>query len=176
MGAILQNRSAKSNRFTARRAERCAQVRILAGLFLFMSEMIYPRSPRETMSGWVYLPRFIDKIRLHLAGKLHPEYQNNFTKGFDGKWLESAGLTAEQFIELVRNSITDGQVADWVRQNVKKSEAEKKAFADFVLNRGTDTDETRARLQQRKKEAGLENRDDVRTFVDLIEFDEKRAG
>ncbi len=29
-----------------------------------MSDIIYPRSPRETMDGWSYLPRYIDKIRL----------------------------------------------------------------------------------------------------------------
>ena len=57
--------------------------------------IIYPRSPRETMSGWVYLPRFVDKIRLHLAGKLHPDYQPNFcTRGFDAAWLKAAGLSS----------------------------------------------------------------------------------
>jgi hypothetical protein len=65
-----------------------------------MAEIIYPRSPREMMSGWVYLPRFVDKIRLHLAGKLHPDYQENFTKGFDGAWLKAAGVTAEQSSKL----------------------------------------------------------------------------
>src|SRR5688572_1448000 len=35
-----------------------------------MSEVIYPRSPRETMCGWMHLPRYIDKIRLHLLGRL----------------------------------------------------------------------------------------------------------
>ena len=49
-----------------------------------MSDIIYPRSPRETMCGWMHLPRYIDKIRLHLAGKLHADYQPNFGKGFDG--------------------------------------------------------------------------------------------
>ena len=86
-----------------------------------MSDIIYPRSPRETMDGWMYLPRYIDKIRLHLAGKLHADYQENFGKGFDGMWLKSAGVTHEQMIEVVKNSITDGEVCDWVRQNVKKS-------------------------------------------------------
>ena len=81
-----------------------------------MSEIIYPRSPREVMCGWMHLPRFIDKIRLHLAGKLHPDYQPNFCKGFDGLWLETAGVEAKQFIEVVRNSLTDGEVCDWVRQ------------------------------------------------------------
>lgn len=55
-----------------------------------MSEIIYPRSPRETMDGWMHLPRYLDKIRLHLAGKLHADYQENLGKGFDGLWCQYA--------------------------------------------------------------------------------------
>ena len=139
-----------------------------------METIIYPRSPREMMSGWVYLPRFVDKIRLHLAGKLHRDYQENFTKGFDGAWLKAAGLSADTFIDVVKNSITGGQVADWVAHNVKKSEAEKKAFADFVLNRGRDEESAKARLKMRKEEAGLGHRDELQTFVDFMDADEKR--
>ena len=83
-----------------------------------------------------YLPRFVDKIRLHLAGKLHADYQENFTKGFDGAWLKAAASPPELSSRLSRTTITDGQVADWVAKNVKKTDAEKKAFNDFVLNRG----------------------------------------
>jgi Domain of unknown function (DUF5069) len=139
-----------------------------------MEQIIYPRSARETMCGWVYLPRFIDKIRLHLAGKLHNDYQENFTKGFDGAWLKAAGVQAETFIQTVKNSIADGQVADWVAKNVKKTDAEKKAFNDFVLNRGRDEDASKARLKMRKEESGLAHRDDLQTFVDYIDADEKR--
>ena len=32
-----------------------------------MSDIIYPRNPRETMDGWMHLPRYIDNIRPHLA-------------------------------------------------------------------------------------------------------------
>ena len=110
-----------------------------------MSEIIYPRSPREVMCGWMHLPRFIDKVRLHLAGKLHSDYQPNLCKGFDGLWLETAGVDAKQFIEVVRNSITDGQVCDWVRQNVLKPESVKAA-----------------------------HREDIQSFVDFIDADEKR--
>lgn len=126
------------------------------------------------MAGWVYLPRFVDKIRLHLAGKLHPDYQENFTKGFDGSWLKAAGVTAEQMIDVVKNSVTDGQVADWVAKNVKKTEAEKAAYRDFILKRGTEGGEIGERLKMRKKEAGLEHRDDLQCFVDYIDADEKR--
>ena len=139
-----------------------------------MSDIIYPRSPRETMADWVYLPRFIDKIRLHLAGKLSPDYQENFTKGFDGSWLKAAGISAESFIEVVRNSATDGEVCDWVRTNVRKSNEEKAAFNDYILNRGREGDDVKARLKMRKEQGGLAHRDDIQTFVDFIDADEKR--
>jgi hypothetical protein len=139
-----------------------------------MNEIVYPRSPREMMAGWVYLPRFVDKVRLHLAGKLSPDYQENFTKGFDGAWLKAAGVAPDQFIEVVKNTITDGQVCDWVLKNVKKTDAEKAAFRNHILNRGTDGDELKARLKMRKEQAGLSHRDEIKTFVDFIDADEKR--
>jgi hypothetical protein len=139
-----------------------------------MEKTIYPRRPREMMAGWVYLPRFVDKIRLHLACQLPKDYQENFTKGFDSAWLKAAGVSAEAVIEIIKNSITDGQVADWVAVNVKKTAAEKKAFADFILNRGREDDALKARLKMRKEEAGMTHRDDIQTFVDFIDADEKR--
>lgn len=139
-----------------------------------MEKIIYPRSPHEMMSDWVYLPRFVDKIRLHQGGKLHADYQENFTRGFDGAWLKAAGLSAEKFLEVVKNSLTDGEVADWVAKNVRKSEADKAAFRDFVLNRGRDDEAGKARLKMRKEEAGFAQRDDIQTFVDFIDADEKR--
>jgi len=140
-----------------------------------MSDIIYPRSPRETMCGWIHLPRFIDKIRLHLAGKLHPDYQPNLCKGFDGLWLETAGVKAEEFMGVVRNSITDGQVCDWVRLNVQKPESVKAAHRERMLNSPRkDNPEMQARLKMRKEQAGLANRDDIQSFVDFIDADEKR--
>ena len=140
-----------------------------------MSEIIYPRSPRETMDGWTHLPRYIDKIRLHLAGKLHDDYKENLGKGFDGMWLKAAGVTHEQMLDMVKNSITDGQVCDWVRQNVKKSPAEKAALAQDILGRPkADNPGAVARLKMRKEQAGMARRNDIRSFVDFIDADEKR--
>lgn len=141
-----------------------------------MKHIVYPRSPHETMAGWVYLPRFIDKIRLHLAGKLHADYQENFArKGFDAAWLQAAGLEPDPFIEVVKNTITDGEVFDWVVQHVKKTDAEKAVFNQSALNRGKENDPAlRARLQSRKEESGLGHRDDIQTFFDYIDADEKR--
>lgn len=127
------------------------------------------------MDGWMHLPRYIDKIRLHLAGKLHPDYQPNLGKGFDGMWLKAAGVTHEQMLEVVKNSITDGEVCDWVRRNVKRTATEKAAHREAMLIRPpADDPAAQERLRQRKQEFGLAQRDDIKTFVDLNDADEKR--
>ncbi len=142
-----------------------------------MSNIIYPRSPRETMDGWPHLPRYIDKIRLHLAGKLHADYQPNYgSRGFDKSWLDAAGVTHAQMVEVVKNSVTDGQVCDWVKQHVKKTPADKAALLQSMLNYPKPDDaEAVARLKQRKEAAGLAHRDDIKNFVDFIDADEKRS-
>lgn len=141
-----------------------------------MNDPIYPRSPRETMCGWMHLPRYIDKIRLHLAGRLPADYQPNLGKGFDGSWLKAAGLTHEQMVEVVRGTITDGEVADWVRANVRRTDAEKRAHAEGMLNYPKPDDAAlQDRLRQRKEAAGLGGREDIRNFVDFIDADEKRG-
>jgi len=140
-----------------------------------MSEIIYPRSPRETMCGWMYLPRFVDKIRLHLAGKLHSDYTENFCKGFDGLWLERAGVNAQEFIEVVRKSITDGEVCDWVRQHANPPESVKTAHRERLLGAPQPGNaDAVARLKMRKEQSNLGHRDDIQTFVDYIDADEKR--
>jgi hypothetical protein len=78
-------------------------------------------------------------------------------------------------IEVVKKSITDGEVCDWVRQNVKKSAAEKAAHAQDILSRPkADNAEAVARLKMRKEQSGFAHRDDIQTFVDYIDADEKR--
>ncbi len=141
-----------------------------------MNDVIHPRSARETMSGWLYLPRFVDKIRLSLAGRLHSDYQQNFaTRGFDAQWLKAAGLESEAFIDCVRPTITDGQVADWVRAHVHRP-AEQAAFNQWIMNYGSEEDpELRARLALRKEQSGLAHRTDITTFVDYIDADEGRS-
>ncbi|MGH7990956.1 MAG: DUF5069 domain-containing protein, partial [Limisphaerales bacterium] len=93
--------------------------------------------------------------------------------GFDCMWLKAAGVTHEQMIEVVKNSVTDGEVCDWVHGNVKKSPAEKAAFWQDILSRPND-ESSRARLKMRKEQAGMTNRDDIKTSVDFLDADEKR--
>lgn len=128
------------------------------------------------MCGWMHLPRYIDKIRLHLAGRLAPDYQGNLGKGFDERWLKAAGLAHEQFVEVVRNTITDGEVADWVAKHVRRTEADKAAHREGMFNYPAPEDQAmQERLALRKKQSGLEHRTDIKTFVDYIDADEGRG-
>jgi hypothetical protein len=75
----------------------------------------------------------------------------------------------------VRNSLTDGQVCDWVQTNVKQPDSVKAAHRDRMLNSPRKDDaEMQGRLKMRKEQAGLAQRDDIQSFVDFIDADEKR--
>ena len=78
-------------------------------------------------------------------------------------------------VEVVKNSITDGQVCDWVKKNVKKSAADKAAFlADMLDYPAAGDAEGFARLKMRKEQANFSHRDDIKNFVDYIDVDAKR--
>mgnify|MGYP003322918250 CR=1 FL=1 len=140
-----------------------------------MTDTIYPRSPYETMDGWVHLPRLVDKIRLHEAGQLHEDYQPNYLhKGFDLAWFKASGIEPDTLVEIIKNSITDGQVSDWVKANVRFPDEAKAALRDDLLSYGT-VGALLERLIQRKAESGLQDRDDIRCMFDYIDADEGRG-
>jgi hypothetical protein len=62
-----------------------------------------------------------------------------------------------------------------VRQNVKKPDSVKVAHRERMLGvPRKDDPEAQARLKMRKEQSGLAHRDDVQSFVDYIDADEKR--
>ena len=62
-------------------------------------------SPYEAHScGLLHLPRFLAKIRKHLADELPRSYQRNFTKGFDGFLCLHLGVDPQDIINVVRDS------------------------------------------------------------------------
>lgn len=140
-----------------------------------MPTAAYLRSPYEQMLGWMHLPRYIDKVRLFLAGKLDPDYEPSLGKNTDALWLTAAGLTHEQMLDVIKESITDGQVCEWIRLNVHKTDADKHAFNHLLVNRPDPHDPAQVeRFAERKAFYGVTDRDDITRFLDLIEADEGR--
>jgi Domain of unknown function (DUF5069) len=77
----------------------------------------YPRSPRETLAGYVLAARALDKCRAVLAGR-QGEYHSNCP--LDQQWLKFAEIDYEAFKSFVATGATDDEVAGWIEKNARK--------------------------------------------------------
>ena len=76
-----------------------------------------PVSPYETCHGLVYFSRMIDKIRLHAAGKLGPDYVPNLGKGFDLRCCSLLGVEYAALAAAVGAALSDEEAWAWVAKN-----------------------------------------------------------
>ena len=74
----------------------------------------YPRSPRETLAGYVIATRVLDKCRAAIAGTLG-EY--HFDCPLDRRFFEFAGIKAESFRSFVATGANDDEVAAWISEH-----------------------------------------------------------
>ena len=74
----------------------------------------YPRSPRETLAGYVIATRVLDKCRAAIAGTLG-EY--HFDCPLDQSFFEFAGIKAESFRAFVATGANDDEVAAWISEH-----------------------------------------------------------
>ncbi len=71
-----------------------------------------PRSPREELRGLCMLPRMIDIARATLPGGEIGEYQIGRSRSLSAVVLGVFGLSAAQFIEVVRDARIDDDVVE----------------------------------------------------------------
>lgn len=77
----------------------------------------YPRSPRETLGGYVIAARALDKCRATLVG-WQGEYHANCP--LDQHWFEFAGIDYRDFEAFVATGATDEEVAAWIGKQAKQ--------------------------------------------------------
>ncbi|EEF59072.1 DUF5069 domain-containing protein [Pedosphaera parvula] len=77
----------------------------------------YPRSPRETLGGYVLAARCIDKCRAVL-NETQGEY--HYACPLDQRWLKFAEINPEELKAFVATGATDDEIANWVQQHAKK--------------------------------------------------------
>ena len=77
----------------------------------------YPRSPRETLGGYVLAARCIDKCRAVLNGT-QGEY--HYACPLDQRWLKFSEINPEELKAFVATGATDDEIANWVQQHAKK--------------------------------------------------------
>jgi hypothetical protein len=82
----------------------------------------FPRSPRETLAGYVLAARALDKCRADLVG-WQGEYHSNCP--VDQRWLKFAEIDYDVYRAQVATGATDDEVAAWIEKNAKnRSRAE----------------------------------------------------
>ena len=74
-----------------------------------------PRSPRETLGGFVIAAPMLDKARADLLG-ISGEY-NFYPCGLGAYFWKFTGLDAMKFKEFVSTAATDEEVDRWIRHN-----------------------------------------------------------
>jgi hypothetical protein len=71
-----------------------------------------PRSPREELRGLCMLPRMIDIARAMLPGGQVGDYQIGREKSLSAVVLGVFGMSAPQFVQVVRDARTDDDVVE----------------------------------------------------------------
>lgn len=138
-----------------------------------MPKKLVPRSPYERLGGYVHLPRLIDKAKLHRKGLLNG--YNYKTVGFDKHLLAFLKLNPDEFEEVANRLDDDGAILSWMNDRAANHSPEEiEQWNDAMISRHPDSAVKKARFLHFLKEAGGEKRKDIRTYFDLIEFDEGR--
>lgn len=82
----------------------------------------YPRSPRETLGGYIIAGRALDKCRAVIAGT-NGEY--HFDCPLDRQFFDFTGIDSTEFRVFVETGADDAAVTGWIKQHSRiKDQAE----------------------------------------------------
>jgi len=137
----------------------------------------YPKSPKEMTSGMMYFPRMLDKIRLHARGELGEDYHVNLghRKAADGACVNFLRVNYPDLRERVLAGGTDEEILEWCFEKGRRlNEGDLIVWNGFLSKFGW-RDFATPTLERIKKKGGIEDRSDIVTIPDLIDFDEGRS-
>lgn len=90
-----------------------------------------PRSPFDTLEGYAWLARMIDKARATFAGT-NADY-NPYPCPGDKRFLKYFGIDVNSLGELIKSGASDDEIAAYVKRTTTRSADETKAFNDEFL-------------------------------------------
>jgi len=132
-----------------------------------------PRSGYDAVGGIVFLPRMLDKVRLHAAGRLPADY--NLGTGLDARLCRFLGVEYAAVAAVSRAEPDDERVLAWCfAQGHKPSEDDIRYFNAFMTKRGW-RDDASTKLAASKEKRGLSGRDEIQTTFDLQDVEEGRS-
>jgi gluconokinase len=136
------------------------------------------RSPYAKVGRLVYFGRMLDKVRLHAAGKLPPDYVSNLgdegdPSMFDARCCRFLGVKYADLAQRVLAGLPDEAVLAWAEQHGKPhTDEEYDIWNMFISKRGW-RDVAAARVKMRVDAAGLQGKPIV-TMFDFLDYDEGR--
>jgi len=132
-------------------------------------------SPYQPHSnGLLHLPRFIAKIRKHLAGELPKSYQKNFCRGFDRFLCMHLGIDPEKVVEAVREAGDDDALLDQLLRNLFPEDLKVVEWNREITRKGQ-TEAGRAFLAESLANMGTpEMIGQIDSVMQMIDFDEGR--
>ncbi|MCY3914311.1 MAG: DUF5069 domain-containing protein [Chloroflexi bacterium] len=134
-----------------------------------------PRSPYEKLGGIVFLPRSIDKGRADLAGTLG-EYVAR--TGRSERLFEFLGVSANDFLEALRDRPTDEDVWAWIAEHMTPRTPEEIEEFNRKSWAATPEDEndrwTWTEFREFLADCGQAHRTDITRHFDRLDLDEGR--
>ena len=130
------------------------------------------RSSSEKVGGIVFFGRMLDKIRLHAQGKLPEDY--NRGTGMDGRCVRFLRVEYPRLVERTLQGGTDEEILEWCFEKGRRlNDGDLFVWNGFASKLGW-RDSVTPRLEERKKQMGIADRNDIQCIPDLIDFDEGR--
>jgi len=130
----------------------------------------FPRSPKEKALGLVHIPRMIDKSKAYQAQKLG-EYI--FPCPLDEIILKFLEIDGETFAKEAC-SREEASFFAWIENScLSRNVQEKEALNLEILQKKPDTEENRKKFVELRNKVDP-SRDDIDTWVDLIDLEENR--
>ncbi len=122
----------------------------------------------------IYFARMLDKIRLHAAGTLRDDFCDNLGSGFDGRCTGFLRVNYADLVERVLQGGSDEEVLQWCFESGRTlSEGDIFIWNEYLRKSGWNDANTET-LARRKRESGLESRDEILTMAEYFEYDEGR--
>jgi gluconokinase len=136
------------------------------------------RSPYAKTGRLVYFGRMLDKIRLHAAGKLPPDYVANLgdqgdSSMFDARCCRFLGVTYADLAHRVRAGESDEAILAWAEKNGRCHTGEEYEIWNMFMSKRGWRDVASARVKLRVEAAGLQDKPII-TMFDFIDYDEGR--
>ena len=128
-----------------------------------------PRPTRETILGFYFLPRTLDKLRAELPGGNLGPYLNHDT-GFSAYLVKRLGLEMDDFRQAVADAADETEVIAWLNARIDTATAPalNAKLDSFVVERMSAADQ----IEVRERHPVLATRPELSKLLDILDADD----